>query len=60
MSESIKVIVRIRPLNGSEKNRGCKSIVAVDQDNNQINLTKPDETDNVKSFAYDAVFADSA
>ena len=40
--ESIKVIVRIRPLNNSEKQRGCKSIVGVDNDHNQINLTKPE------------------
>lgn len=32
----------------------------VDEDNNQINLTKPDEVDNIKSFAYDAVFSESA
>lgn len=60
MSESIKVIVRVRPLNGSEKQRGCKSIVAIDEDNHQINLTKPAEADNIKSFAYDAVFPESS
>lgn len=42
MSESVKVIVRVRPLSGAERERGCRSIVAVDANNNQINLTKPD------------------
>jgi hypothetical protein len=60
MSESIKVIVRIRPLNSSEKQKNCKTIVSVDQDHNQINITKPEEPDNIKSFAYDAVFSESS
>jgi hypothetical protein len=34
--------------------------VKVDEENNQINLSKPDEADNLKSFAYDAVFAEES
>lgn len=60
MSESIKVLVRMRPLSTSEKERGCKTITQADEDINQINITKPDEPDNIKSFAYDAVFPESA
>ena len=50
----------MRPLNSSEKAKNCKTIVQVDPDHNQINLTKPDESDNIKSFAYDAVFSEAS
>lgn len=30
MSEAIKVVVRIRPMNGKEKDRKCNNIVEVD------------------------------
>jgi kinesin family member 17 len=32
------------------------SCVKVDKNDNQINIVKPDEEANVKSFAYDAVY----
>lgn len=55
-SESVKVMVRVRPLNKKEKNRGSKEVVAVDSKFNQINLSKPDSPEISKDFAYDAVF----
>lgn len=60
MSESIKVVVRIRPINSKEVALNCKSIVSADEANNQITIYKPDEPDNVKSFAYDSVFSDTS
>lgn len=42
MSEAIKVVVRVRPMNQKEKDRGCSAIVNVDDDNNQISILKPD------------------
>lgn len=56
MSEAIKVVVRCRPMNQKEKDRGCENIVQIDEQNNQIGITKPDEADNKKSFAFDSVF----
>ncbi len=60
MSEAIKVVVRVRPMNTKEKDRGCNSIVNVDDPNNQISLIKPDEQDNVKNFAFDHVFGENS
>lgn len=60
MSEAIKVVVRIRPMNQKEKDRGCSSIVRADEENNQVSIFKPDEVDNVKSFAFDNVFGEDS
>ena len=40
MSESVKVMVRCRPMNNKEKERGCVSVVEVDSKNNQIYLIR--------------------
>ena len=40
MAESVKVMVRCRPMNQKEKDRGCVSVIDVDGKNNQINLIK--------------------
>lgn len=42
MSEAIKVVVRCRPMNQKERDRGCDSIVNIDENNNQIGIKKPD------------------
>lgn len=60
MSETIKVVVRIRPMNQKEKDRGCESIMKSDEDNNQLSIIKPQEPDNIKNFAYDSVFSESS
>lgn len=60
MSETIKVVVRIRPMNQKEKDRGCTNIIKVDEDNNQLSISKPEEPDAVKNFAYDSVFSDAS
>jgi hypothetical protein len=58
-TESVKVIVRVRPMNKNEYGRGCKPIVKVDRENNQIEIRKPEDTDgkDAKVFSYDAVYA---
>jgi hypothetical protein len=38
MSETIKVVVRVRPMNQKEKDRGCKNILLPDGANNQISI----------------------
>ena len=60
MSEAIKVVVRCRPMNRKEQDRGCVSIINIDDNNNQIGITKPDEVDNVKTFAFDNVFGENS
>lgn len=60
MSEAIKVVVRIRPMNAKEKERGCHNIVSVEGDFTQVSLKKPDEPDNIKAFAFDNVFGEDS
>ena len=60
MSEAIKVVVRVRPMNQKEKDRDCSSILKIEQENNQIAIQKPDEIDNIKTFAFDNVFSENS
>jgi len=55
-SESVKVIVRVRPMNGREKDKNCTNIVQADPANFQVCLTNPAEPDTQKAFGFDAVF----
>jgi len=55
-SESVKVIVRARPMNGREISKQCTTIVQTDQPNCQLTLTNPNEADSQKVFSFDAVF----
>jgi hypothetical protein len=41
MSEAIKVVVRVRPMNSKEITSGCQSIVQITESDNQIVLVKP-------------------
>ena len=56
-SESVKVIVRVRPMNERERNKQSTNIVGTDIPNLQITLANPLETETSKVFSYDAVFA---
>jgi len=60
MTESVKVVVRCRPFVEKETKMGCKSIIEVDKKISQISITKPDETDIVKSFRFDEVFDENS
>ena len=42
-TECVKVMVRVRPMNGTEKGNNCKSVIKVDKPTNQIQLFKPNE-----------------
>ena len=55
-AECVKVMVRVRPMNSSEKARGCQSVVVVDSQANTIELKKPGEPDANKTFSYDFTF----
>ncbi|CAG9323806.1 unnamed protein product [Blepharisma stoltei] len=53
--EAVKVVVRVRPLNQAEKNRGNYSILQIDREFNQCIITNP-KTQLPKTFAYDSVY----
>ena len=56
-TETVKVMVRVRPMNTKEKNLNCQTIVKVDKTNNQIELSRADEDGAPsKDFAYDSVY----
>jgi hypothetical protein len=56
-TETVKVMVRVRPMNKKEKERGCKSIVDVDGARNAIEIHKPDEDGQPgRAFTFDSVY----
>ena len=56
-TETVKVMVRVRPMNKSEIKRGCKSVLKVDKENNQVTIVKPGEDgEGYRDFAYDSVY----
>ena len=57
-TETVKVIVRSRPLSKTEKERGNYPIVSFDRSLNQVSITDP-KSSLPKSFTYDAVFDDT-
>ena len=57
-SESVKVVVRMRPMNSSELSRGNQKIIEMDLKNSQATITNP-KSESPKTFAYDAVYDDS-
>lgn len=55
--ESVKVVVRCRPLNSKETEDGRKVIVDVDDKANEVRLKNPEAPNEpVKSFPFDVVF----
>ena len=55
-TETVKVMVRIRPMNNSELGMGCKSVVKVYKETNLIELSRPASDGPCKDFSYDAVY----
>ena len=49
-------MVRCRPMNQKESDRGCTWIVTVDKGYAQINLTKPNSGEIDKNFSFDSVY----
>lgn len=54
-TETVKVIVRTRPLNQSELDRGCNRIVEVDHELRQNTIVNPKSGED-KTFAFDSVY----
>eukprot|EP00126_Sphaerothecum_destruens_P001018 Sdes_comp12227_c0_seq1m2964 len=58
-SDSVKVVVRVRPFNEKEIKDGHKFITQVDSRNNSISLINPNpksEIDAKRTFTFDATF----
>jgi len=60
MSEAIKVVVRVRPMNSKEATASCQSIVHIPEGENQISICRPGDADGAKSFAFDSVFGEDS
>jgi hypothetical protein len=59
--ESVKVVVRCRPMNSKETAEGRKDVVAVAVPENRVTITNPDPnaiSQDPKSFTFDAVYDD--
>jgi kinesin family protein 3/17 len=54
-TETVRVVVRSRPLSQSEKDRGNFNIIDFEKENNQISIKDP-KSDTYKSFAFDSVY----
>jgi kinesin family protein 3/17 len=54
-TETVKVVVRVRPLNSKEKSNGSQSIIEVDRELNQISIMNL-KSQVPKTFAFDAVY----
>jgi hypothetical protein len=55
MSECVKVIVRVRPMNKKEINNGSKQCVSIHKKINQVQLSSI-ANEPEKNFTYDAVY----
>mgnify|MGYP000960644930 CR=1 FL=1 len=55
-TETVKVMVRVRPMNKREAEKGSYSVVKMDIKNNTVELKSPDANIPLKNFAYDSVY----
>jgi len=55
-TETVKVAIRVRPMNSKEKKEGNQICVDVDKQENTISVNKQDNNDN-KTFNFDYVYA---
>ena len=54
--ETVKVLVRCRPLNAREKGLNCDVIVDMEPSVGQVSLRKPISEDPPKTFSFDGVY----
>jgi kinesin family protein 3/17 len=61
-SESVRVIVRVRPLSSKEKDQGREQIVNVDRKTSSIQVRNPDadSREAPRSFTFDNVYGDTS
>ena len=55
-AEAVKVMVRVRPMNRSENEKGCKSVLKVDKASRQIEIKQHETQESGKVFAFDSVY----
>eukprot|EP01050_Picozoa_sp_SAG11_P008092 SAG11_NODE_696_length_7693_cov_9.962339_10_plen_146_part_00 len=55
-AECVKVILRCRPLNSTEKRDGREKIVNMDSSTGSVNLVNPTGNEGPKDYTFDAVF----
>jgi hypothetical protein len=57
MAESVKVIVRCRPMNKKEKDLKCKTVVFMDNSRNQCSMVSASDANAPpKNFAFDGAY----
>ena len=59
MSESVKVVVKCRPLNRRERELHCRQVVDVDPTTGQCSITK-DRDSPPKTFTFDGAYGGEA
>lgn len=55
MSENVKVVIRIRPINVKELDRGCKQITDIRPEIHSITVNKDGDEKMGKQFTFDNV-----
>jgi len=55
-AETVRVIVRCRPMNQREKTLNCKVTAEIYGDVGQVQLHKPKSSENPKKFTFDGAF----
>jgi len=55
-TETVKVAIRVRPMNARERKEGNQVVVEVDKQENAITVIKPDGSNDNKTFNYDYVY----
>ena len=58
-TESVKVLVRVRPLSNDERARGCQSVLQIDPSTAQVTALNP-KTQTRTAFSFNAVFGPEA
>ncbi|CAE7723360.1 Kif17, partial [Symbiodinium sp. KB8] len=56
MAEAVKVVVRCRPMNSKEKERGCDNIITVFEEEGSLKIAQPGDPESTKQFTFDATF----
>lgn len=55
-TETVKVAIRVRPMNSREISKGSQEVVEIDKAQNMITVKKPDGSTDNKSFMFDYVY----
>jgi kinesin family protein 3/17 len=56
MSENVKVVIRCRPINIKELDRGCKQIIEIQPELHSITINKDGDEKLSKQFTFDNVY----